>query len=123
MSAVAAEETMLCAELWLSFGSLIRAYAAAASVNAGSAPEIEATDKTIRVAAGAARLVMNCDHEAGAGSWLLRRGESIVTQGSLALLPEGRVVLDGKVLELDHAAIDLVASLMNASANPARDER
>jgi len=39
------------------------------------------------------------------------------------LLPEGRIDIDGTVLELDHAAIDLVASLMNAAAGSARTEQ
>jgi hypothetical protein len=122
MSAVA-EETMLSAELWLSFSSLVRAYAAAASVNAGPAAEVEVAVETLRVTVGAACLEMRCSPETGAGNWTISRGEAVLTQGRLELLPEGRIALDGKTLDLDHAAIDLVASVVNAATNPSRDER
>jgi hypothetical protein len=112
-------EDML-AELWLSFGSLLRAYAA---LHADPAPQVETTADTIRVIAGDAQLEMRCDPETGAGNWSLTCGATTLTQGRLKLLPEGRIDLDGKTLDLDHAAIDLVASVMNAAANPARDER
>jgi hypothetical protein len=117
VSAVA-EERVLFAELWLSFGSLVRAYAAAASVNAGPGPEVEAAGNTIRVTAGAARLEVRCDPETGAGNWRLNCG----AQGLLQILHEGRVALDGETLDLDHAAIDLIALVMNAATNPAREE-
>ena len=57
------------------------------------------------------------------GSWSLSSGMGQQTRGRLALLPEGRIDIDGTVLDLDHAAIDLVASLMNAAAGSARNER
>lgn len=120
MSAVA-EETMLSAELWLSFGSVVRAYAAAASVDVRPAAQVEAAGDTIRVTAGSARLEMKCDLETGAGNWTLNRGDAVLAQGRFETLPEGRIHIDGKTLDLDHAAIDLVAFVMNAA--PARDER
>jgi len=119
----AAEETMLSAELWLSFASLVRAYAAVASANAGPTPKVTVTGETIRVAAGSARLEMRCDPKTGAGNWTMSRGEALLTQGRLDLLPEGSIALDGKPLDLDHAAIDLVASVVNAAASSARDEQ
>jgi hypothetical protein len=123
MSPAAAEETMVCAELWLSFGSLVRAYAAAASVNADHGADVVATEQTISVTAGSARLDMSCDPESGAGSWQLTSFEAVVSQGRLQIRPEGRISLDGKTFDLDHAAIDLIASAMKAAAHPARDAR
>jgi hypothetical protein len=126
VSAVAAErieDRMLFAELWLSFGSLVRAYAAAASANGGPSAEIESAGNTIRVTAGSARLEVICDPETGAGHWQLISGETAMTQGRLELLHEGCIALGGKTLDLDHAAIDLIAVAMNAATNPARGER
>lgn len=123
MSAAEAQDIMLCAELWLSFGSMVRAYAAAAAENLSSPLQVEAAGDTIRATAGTARLEMTCDCETGAGNWQLTRGQTSVLQGSLQVLPEGRIDINGKTLDLDHAAIDLVASLTTAAANPARDER
>jgi len=123
MSAATAEEPMVCAELWLSFGSLVRAYTAAASLDVDPAPQVEIKGETICLTAGSARLAMNCDSKTGAGSWQLTSAETVVRQGQLQLLPEGRIELDGKTLDLDHAAIDLVAAVMNAAANPARGAR
>ncbi len=123
MSPAAAEETMVRAELWLSFGSLVRAYAAAASVNSGPAPQVDAAGETVRVTVGTYSLEMRCDPKTGAGNWILTSGESVLRRGPIQLLPEGRIALDGKTLDFDHAAIDLVASVMNAAANPARNER
>jgi hypothetical protein len=121
MSAAAAEtieETMLSAELWLSFGSVVRAYAAASSVDAALAPEVVMTAELITVTSGALRLDMRVDSQTGAGNWQLLRDETVKVRGQFALLPEGRIDIDGKTLDLDHAAIDLVAFVVSA-----RDER
>jgi hypothetical protein len=116
------EDRRLFAELWLSFGSVVRAYAAAAPVTVGPAPDVESTGETIRVTAGAARLEFCRDPKTGAGNWQLTSGEARVAQGRFQLLSEGRIDIEGKALDLDHAAIDLVALAMNAAANPARDK-
>ena len=112
---------MVSAELWLSFASVIRAYAAASAVNADLAPEVTVADDAILIDAGAARLEVRCDPRTGGGTWQLQRDGAITIQGEFALRPEGRIALHEKTLDLDHAAIDLVASVMNAAA--ARNER
>lgn len=122
MSAGVAEEIMVCAELWLSFGSLVRAYAAA-SESAIPAVHVESANDVIRVTAAAARLEMRCDLETGAGDWQLSFADNTQRHGHLQLLHEGRIAMDGNTLDLDHAAIDLVALVMSAAANSARDAR
>lgn len=109
-------EPMLKTELWVSFLSLLRSYAAAASLNSGA--EIEATEsgESIAMVAGSARLEMECDSLTGTGNWRLASGGAARRQGSFALLPDGRIELDENILELDHAAIDLAAALMHAGA-------
>lgn len=123
MSAATTEDTMIFAELWLSFGSLVRAYAAAASVHAGHAADVVVTEQTVSIAAGPARLDMACNSETGVGAWQLTSFETALRQGRLQLLPEGRIALDSKTLELDHAAIDLVASVMRAAKHSAKGAR
>lgn len=114
---------MLSTELWLSFGSLIRAYAAVSPSDAGHAPQVATTEETIIIAAGSARLDLAFDAASGAGNWTLSSSEAITAEGLLHLLPEGRIAIDGKPVELDHAAIDLVALLVSAAASSARNER
>ncbi len=102
---------MVCAELWLSFGSLIRAYAAAAFVNVDPALQVEINGDVICVRAGAALLEIRCDLQTGAGSWELRSAGKTLRHGDLQLLQEGRITMDGNALDFDHAAIDLIESL------------
>jgi len=112
MSAAASEDTMICAELWQSFCSLVRAYA---SVNADPSPQVEANGDVIRVTAGTASLQMRCNPETGAGNWRLSFGDEPGIRGELQFLAEGRIVIDGKALDLDHAAIDLIARVTKAA--------
>lgn len=120
MSAPVAEETMLSAELWLSFASLLRSYAAAATLHVTPAAEIVITEETATIASGAARLHVVCDPVTGAGNWQLRRGAQPVAEGRFHLLLEGRIALDGSTLDLDHAAIDFIAALTQAAGQDAR---
>ena len=110
MSAAVAEETLL-SELWLSFASLLRSYAAAAGLSGGPAAEAAIAGESVTITCGAARLQIVCDPVTGAGNWQLRSGAQVVTEGRFDLLPEGRIALDGSTLDLDHAAIDLVQQL------------
>jgi hypothetical protein len=110
-------------EIWLSFASLLRSYAAAASLNGGPAAEIAASEEAIILTFDAARLQVACDPESGAGNWTLSTSNRIAHQGRLELLHEGCIALGGKTLDLDHAAIDLIAVAMNVATNPARGER
>lgn len=108
MNAVADEkigETMLYAELWRSFASVVQAYAALA----GGTVEVTAAEQEMILSAGPARLKLRLDLPSGAGNWQLRSGEDVTGQGRLEMLPEGRIAVDGKAIDLDHAAIDLVA--------------
>ena len=112
---------MLSIELWISFTSLLRGYVAAANLNFGASSEVIATENSIAVSAGKARLEMQYQPATGAGNWGLR-GSGRKTQGRFALLPDGRIELDGNTLDLDHAAIDFAAALMQAAAPSAREE-
>jgi hypothetical protein len=120
-------------ELWISFASLLRSYAAARSLNDKQSADVEQKGDRIRIVAGDAAMELTLDPHNGEGEWRLISGMGQQRRGKLALLPEGRIDIDDTVLDLDHAAIDLVASLMNAAASartaaepgrsPAREER
>lgn len=111
-------EGMFTAELWISFSSLVRSYTAVASLNLKLPVNVVADELNLTASAGAARLCFQFDPASGAGNWLLRGGREEMS-GRFELLPEGRMALEGKLLDLDHAAIDFAAALMQAAANPA----
>jgi hypothetical protein len=110
-------------ELWISFASLLCSYTAARSLNDEESADVAQKGDSIRIVAGNAAMELTRDPHDSIGSWSLSSGMGQQTRGRLALLPEGRIDIDGTVLDLDHAAIDLVASLMNAAAGSARNER
>ena len=99
-------------ELWLSFVSLLRSYFAVATLDSANA-SLEANDTSIRLAANAATLELSCDPATGAGKWTLRSAARS-NEGRFTLQPDGTIALDGESNEIDMAAIDLVAALMQA---------
>jgi hypothetical protein len=110
-------QPMLETELWISFVSLLRSYAAAVTLDGKSSVHVETSETSIILTANAARLEMHCDPQTGEGNWLLQNSAP-ASQGRFALLPDGRLNLDGNTVELDHAAIDLVAALLKVGTNP-----
>lgn len=105
---------MLLTELWLSFASVMRSYAAAGSPTAG----VAVMEDSIVVISGAAQLAMYVDPRSGAGNWQLQREGATTVKGTFALLPEGRIEVEGRALDLDHAAIDFVALVKQAGNEP-----
>lgn len=106
---------MIEAELWVSFASVLRSYVAAASLHSAAAFTVDSTENSISIAAGGAVLAFQVDPQEGAGYWRLS-GPATAMQGQFILLHDGRIALDGKMLELDHAAIDFAAALMQAAS-------
>ena len=120
MSVLMAEaETVLAGELWRSFRSVLRSYAAAASLRSEEAARVEWTESDLTVAGYAARLELKLDLGSGRGCWHLRVGGEETAHGKFDLLPEGAMDIDGKVQDLDHAAIDFVALVTEAEKNHA----
>ena len=111
---------MIEAELWVSFASLLRSYVAAASLNSAAEVIVNSTESSIRISTGDASLAMQVDPQSGAGYWQL--AGSLDLQGRFILLHDGRIALDGKMLELDHAAIDFAAALMQAASTSAGED-
>lgn len=110
-------------ELWISFASLLRSYTAARCLNDEEWANVALKGESIRIVAANTAMELTLDPHDWSGSWCLSSGVGQQTRGRLALLPEGRIDIDGNVLDLDHAAIDLVASLMNVAAGSAGSKR
>jgi hypothetical protein len=89
-------------ELWISWASLLRAYAAAHGLNSNQFAVIEFGDEEIVVRAGA--------------KWVrFTHGELTKSDGScesFALQEDGTVLLDGKMDEMDFAAERITRELM-----------
>ena len=105
MTALAADP-MIETELWASFVSLLRSYAAAANLNLREPVRVEEAGDRVVVVAGTTRLTMRFD--AGKVSWEKTGGEA----GSFEFLPEGKIAVGGQVLDLDHVAIEFIDSLV-----------
>jgi hypothetical protein len=108
VSAVA--EPMLSTELWVSFVSMLRAYAAAASLN-GNKVEVHSEKDTATIGAFAAQIELRFDSESGEGVWEKRVAGRPVFPGTFTMQPDGMIRINGAVKDFDHAAIDLIASV------------
>jgi hypothetical protein len=106
---------MIEAELWVSFASVLRSYVAAASLHSATVFTVDSTESAISLRTDGAVLAFQVDPQNGAGYWQLN-GSETSTQGRFILLHDGRIALDGKMLDLDHAAIDFAAALMQAAS-------
>ena len=96
------DNTSLHRELWISWASLLRAYAAAHGLNSNQFAVIEFGEEEIVVRSGA--------------KWdRFTHGEMEKSDGtkiSFALTEDGRVTLDGKMDEMDFAAERMTRELM-----------
>jgi hypothetical protein len=109
----ATAEQILEAELWVSFISLLRSYAAAASLNNGATARVEELDNLVAIVVNEARLQMQFDPETGRVNWRMGSRDNQPITGSLEFLPDGMIAVGGAEKDMDHVAIELVASLMD----------
>ncbi len=114
---MADEETKLAGELWLSFRSVLRSYAAAASLQSEEAARIAWTESDVTLTGAKASLELKLDLASGRGSWHLHVAAEEAAHGRFDLLPEGTIDINGKVKDLDHAAIDFVDLVTRADKN------
>jgi hypothetical protein len=110
----AVAEPMIERELWVSFASMLRAYAAAAEAHGGMATRAEAAEDALTLTAGRVSLMVKCDLESGTGTRTLRRADSELAQSAFRLLDNGSLEQSGQEMDLDHAAIDWIAELTRA---------
>jgi hypothetical protein len=108
----AVAEPMIEAELWISFASMLRSYFVAASLDVAADARVHATEDAVTLTLGEARMAIAWNRAEGTGTW--RMEGAAAQQGAFTLLEDGRVALDGTAMDLDHAAIDLVARVTAA---------
>src|SRR5271163_4624974 len=103
-------ETDVQIELWRSFSSLLKAYAAAASLNGTEhhVPDLDEEDLEIR--AGSRTLDILYHAPTQRGQWSIV-GDGVRQEGKFQLTSEGSIVLEGAALDMDHGAIELIAKL------------
>src|ERR1700691_758814 len=101
---------MLEAELWVSFVSLLRSYAAAGSLNSGKV-WVASNDESVTISTFAVQIEMRFDANSGQGTWEKRVAGHAVFPDTFAIQPEGTIRINGAIKDLDHAAIELIASL------------
>lgn len=109
---------MIETELWLSFVSLLRSYAAAANLNLREPAVVEEAEDLVSITAGKTRLVMRFD--AGKVTWEKHGVGSETATGSFEFLPEGTIAIGGKVQDLDHVAIEFIASVTHGGKGSGR---
>jgi hypothetical protein len=103
-------EPMVETELWISFVSLLRSYAAAASLASGKVAVVS-NNESVTISAFAVQIEMKFDSKSGQGTWEKRVAGHAVFPDTFAIRPEGTIHINGAVRDLDHAAIDLIASV------------
>jgi hypothetical protein len=113
-------ETKLATELWLSFRSVLRSYAAAASLHSEEAARVAWTESDVTLSGARACLDLKVDLASGRGCWHLCAGGAEAAHGKFDLLPEGTIDVDGKIQDLDHAAIHFVALVTETEKAQAR---
>ncbi len=107
---IATAEPMLQAELWVSFVSMLRSYAAVASLHAGEIG-VSLDGNDVAIVAGDVQLAMQFDAESGVVRWSQRTAGSEPIAGGFEILPDGVLSINGITRDLDHAAIDFIASI------------
>ncbi|HEY1502023.1 MAG TPA: hypothetical protein VGF88_20780 [Acidobacteriaceae bacterium] len=107
MSATVTEPTLQI-ELWISFVSLLRSYAAAANLNSAAPAHIEESENSVAIVAAESRLEMHFDSDTGKVRWHKRAASSSPIAGTFELLPQGSIAINGATKDLDHVAIDFI---------------
>jgi len=105
---------MIETELWTSFVSLLRSYAAAGGLSSGEV-HVSSTTQSVTISAFAVELEMYFDSALGQVSWQKRLESSEADSGTFVLLPEGKILIGETTKDLDHAAIDFIASVTESA--------
>ena len=101
---------MLQTELWVSFVSMLRSYAAAASLHAGEV-KVSMTENSATIAFGSTRLDMQFAPDSSEVKWTMHTASQAPVTGSFTMLADGTIRINGTMKDLDHAAIDFIASV------------
>jgi hypothetical protein len=111
-------------ELWHSFASMLKSYAAAASARGTSHGVLPMGEDGLHIAAGRNTLKVSYHPTLGRGLWSLHEGSDRhqlalqpreLDRGDFDVNPDGTIQLGGEAVEIDFAAIQLVAALTAAA--------
>jgi hypothetical protein len=102
------------AELWRSFVSLLRSYAAAASLNGLEHGVLVLTENSLQVVAVPGTLSVAFYQALGRGVWSIAVNSEL-EKGTFELHLDGTVLLDDRLVDMDHAAIELISWLSRAA--------
>jgi hypothetical protein len=112
--AAALSDTDIQTELWRSFISVLKSYAAAASLN-GIEHHVPALDEEdFEIHAAGRKLSLAYHVHTQHGHWFVS-GNDAERHGVFQLTHHGTAVVDGSELDLDHAAIEIIAKLTNGA--------
>ena len=90
-----------------SFSALVHGYAGVAALHDGKTAAFEETENGILVEVEGTQLTLDYDSSTGTGEWRIQGPFGVYRQGSLEFHSDGTLALDGLIMEMDHAAIDL----------------
>ena len=113
MTTTATVEPMIETELWTSFVSLLRSYAAAAGLNMSATPKIEEAENSVAIVATGVRMKIQFDPTTRRVEF--QKGTdtgALLTSGSFEILLDGTIEIGGSKLDMDHVAINLVSSAL-----------
>jgi len=113
LSVAADPEIRARREIWGSLVSLLKVYSHAASLNGEPHLVAEVAPDAVVVIAGWGELGLTFNPEQGTGSWRYEYpGERLSNGwGGWQMLSDGRLDVEGKVMEIDEAVIDWIARL------------
>jgi hypothetical protein len=114
MSLAIASDTEIRLQLWDSFVTLLRTYAAAASLHGLAHNVAEIAECEAFVTAGQETLDVWCSAETGTGHWSVGR-VSEDSPSDFQLQTDGTVLLGNSIVDMDHAAIQLISHLTAAA--------
>ncbi len=113
MSAILSEADVHV-ELWRSFSSLLKVYAAAASLNGTEHHIPNLNEEDLVIHAGGRKLDILYHVPTQQGRWSVV-GDGFEERGNFKLTNAGAVVIEGSELDMDHGAIDLIARLTKSA--------
>lgn len=111
------ERRRLCAELWISFTSLVRSYVAAhdLAIPIASHAQVEVGARRLRLRAGRKTLELEFDPARGSGSWAVYENDLDLERGGFEMDENSRVALSDRAgkLELEVAAEAFTAKIFD----------
>jgi hypothetical protein len=125
MTRATASKSDALMEIWHSFASLLKSYAAAASLNGAEHGVLVLSDSSLNIVAGRATLSVGYYATLNRGAWSMTEGTDRhqyaeqpreVERGNFDINADGTIALDGNTIDMDHAAIQLVAALTVAAS-------